>query len=1356
MEKDTDTVRVPLFDGTNYPSWKFRMLVVLEEHELTECIEREVTEVEVLRINQSDNESAKAAKLIALEHRKKKDRKCKSILISRISDNQLEYVQDQPSPKKIWLALQRVFERKSVASRLHLKKRLLTLRHEGGDLQGHFLTFDRLIREYKSTGAVIEDIDVVCHLLLTLGPEYDTVVTAIETMPEEHLTLEFVKCRLLDEEIKCRGKDVELFVPKREPSAFAGKPIGVTGAVKKWKCFVCHKVGHKAAECPDRSKVTKGERNTTSANVTEEKAGGICFAAANAYEGKVQWLADSGASEHMSNNINLFEKLVPLDNPIEIAVALNGKSATAKYSGPIKMIAVCGSKTRECTLENVLFAPDLRCNLFSIRKVEMAGMDVVFKNGGVKVIKDSEVVACGRRRGLQYEMEFFAKNTDVSSLYSCGKLQKCNQLWHRRFGHISEKNLEKIVAKNMVIGFEKSGTEDDCEMYCEPCIEAKQTRKPFVVCPERRATRVLELIHTDVCGPVTPVGHDGSRYYVSFIDDWSRFTIIYTVRSKNQVLECFRLYEAMVTAKFGRKISRIRSDNGGEYRNEEFEQFCRQKGIQMEFTVPYTPEQNGVSERMNRTLVEKARSMLIGSGVDKQFWCEAVETAAHLVNRSPATAVTEGKTPFELWEGRKPNVSGMRVWGSPAYCHIPKEYRKKLDSKAWKGIFLGYHVNGYRIWDPKRRKMVVQRDVIIDESGSSLSTEVEFQNKETDLQEIEAVWFDRVETIENQGDAGSNAGENSGSEPGNGGGSEYGSVSDGGDSNEDEDLGSADDDGSAGASGGSSERRVSSRRRNPPAWLRDYDVNCASALSALNFVENFPDTLEEMKKRDDWPQWKLAVEEEMNAHRKNGTWKLCKLPQGRKPVSCKWVFKLKHGENGDPDRYKARLVARGFSQRYGYDYMETYAPVATMNTVRTVLAVANQERFEIHQMDVKTAFLNGYLQEEIYMTLPEGLDGEPGDVCRLERSLYGLKQASRAWNERFHQYVVKLGFRQSENDRCLYVRGNNEKRVLLLLYVDDILIVCRDPQEIEKVKHLLAQEFEMSDLGPVGSFLGMRIERDVKERTLWISQRQYLETLLQRFGMENCKPAATPMESRLKLEKGDDVNRSSKPYRELVGCLAYVAQCSRPDLCASVNFFSQYQSCPTDEHWCYLKRILRYVKGTLDLGLEFQGGDQVEALIAYSDSDWGNDITDRRSVTGSILQVFGGTVAWITRKQQTVALSSTEAELVALCTTACEGTWLRRLLFDLGVGIEGPVTYFEDNQSCIKVTEEQRGSRRLKHMDIKFNFIRELVMDGQVAIRYIPSEEQLADVMTKGLPSSAFQRLRGAIGLQKLSRGVGK
>lgn len=1330
MERESEVMRVPLFDGTNYPSWKFRMQVVLEEHDVLECVETELAEMEELFVKPEDDDVARHAKETLMEKRRKKERHCKSILVSRIHDSMLEYVQDQQSPKRMWLALQKVFERRSIASRLHLKKKMLTLQHDGGSLQEHFLTFDRIVRDYKSTGAAIEDIDVVCHLLLTLGPEYSTVVTALETMPEENLTIEFVKCRLLDEEIKRNGKSAQLGIHKSEPAAFAGK---TKDAVKKWKCFSCHQIGHKAADCPEKYRVKKEEKSyrKSSANVTEEQES-VCFVAdySDTRELKSIWYADSGASEHMTNDRSLFETLLPLKQPIDIAVALNGKCATARYSGSIKIVAIIGNTRRECTLENVLLAPDLRCNLFSIRKVEMAGMEVVFKNGVVKILRNSEILACGKRRGLQYEMDFYEKiddsNENRSALYTCGKIRKCHELWHQRYGHLSEKNLEKIMKNEMVKGLDNYKSDDKIETFCESCINAKQTRKPFGEGTERRSTRVLEIVHTDVCGPVTPEGHDGSRYYVSFIDDWSRFTIVYRMRTKDEVFECFKLYEAMATAKFGVKISRLRSDNGGEYRNETFESFCKQKGIEMQCTIPYSPEQNGVSERMNRTLVEKAKSMLFSSGIEKKFWCEAVETAAYLVNRSPANAIKVAKTPYELWEGRKPDISGMRIWGSPAYCHIPNEYRKKLDKKSWKGIFLGYHCNGYRIWDPQQNRVVAKRDVIIDESIRIADAK---SNK--NRSEEETISIKRLVESEDSGSDGEFE-------------KEVPSVL-----NESvESYVDCDEDGEDSAGENLTRSVTGERRRVPPLWHKDYEMNFAAyALNAMDFVENYPDTLSEMKKRDDWKYWEAAVKEEMSSHEKNKTWTLTKLPVGRKLISCKWVFRIKRGEGGAPDRYKARLVARGFSQRYGYDYVETYAPVARLDTVRTLLAVANQHRLKVHQLDVKTAFLNGKLQEDFYMALPEGLQVESDFVCRLNRALYGLKQASRAWNERFHQFVIKLKFRRSENDRCLYVREENGEKVFLILYVDDILIACHDSNIILELKQQMMKEFEMSNLGEVSYFLGMHIERDIEKRYMKITQRSYLESLLRRFRMEDCKVVGTPMECHLKLKKGTEADKTCNPYRELIGCIAYVAQTSRVDLCAAVNLLSQYQSCPTDEHWSYLKRILRYIKGTLDVGLEFKGGETEEAVVVYSDADWGNDISDRRSISGYIIRVFGGTVAWLTRKQQTVALSSTEAEFVALCTAACEGVWIRRLLEDLGVFVKGAVRYLEDNQSCIRVAEEPRDSRRMKHVDIKFNFIRELVQDGQIAIEFIPSDLQLADIMTKGLPPMAFRRLRDLIGV---------
>lgn len=577
---------------------------------------------------------------------------------------------------------------------------------------------------------------------------------------------------------------------------------------------------------------------------------------------------------------------------------------------------------------------------------------------------------------------------------------------------------------------------------------------------------------------MTPQTWDGNRFYVSFIDDYSHFTIIYLMSSKDQVLQCFREYEALVTAHFGSRISRLRTDNGGEYVGGEMRRFCRSKGIAMETTIPYTPQQNGVSERMNRTLMERARAILAESGFGKEMWGEAVYTATYVTNRCPTAAVDVHKTPYELWTGRKPDVSKLRIFGCAAYTHIPKELRTKLDPKGRKLYMVGYTVNGYRLWDAEKRKVIVARDIVFDEC-SLFGGKQEVQEAPT--KEVELSFKKRAVA-----------------EP------------------EPEEVSSEDD---------VPENEVqeavvrrSGRARKDPVWFDCYEMSCGLALSAENFVEDLPNTVAGLKKRDDWERWKQAITEEIESLEKNKTWILTSLPTGRTVIDSKWVFKIKRNEVGAVDRYKARLVARGFTQRRGFDYEDTYSPVAKLTTLRAVLAVANFGDMHLHQLDVKTAFLNGTLKQDIYMRLPDEFGA--GDlVAKLQKSLYGLKQASREWNKRFQDFIVNLGFRQSQADSCLYIAWKDGEAVFLIIYVDDIIIASRSISVVDALKKKLSLEFEMTDLNDVKMFLGLAIERDREKGVLQINQKQYLLSLLNRFGMGECKAAPTPMEAGLKLEK---------------------------------------------------------------------------------------------------------------------------------------------------------------------------------------------------------------------------------------------
>lgn len=337
-------------------------------------------------------------------------------------------------------------------------------------------------------------------------------------------------------------------------------------------------------------------------------------------------------------------------------------------------------------------------------------------------------------------------------------------------------------------------------------------------------------------------------------------------------------------------------------------------------------------------------------------------------------------------------------------------------------------------------------------------------------------------------------------------------------------------------------------------------------------------------------------------------------------------------------------------------------------------------------MDVKTEFLNGYLDEEIYMALPEGFKDNKDTkyVYKLNKSLYGLKQASKCWNEIFHTYITKLGFQRSDNDYCLYINTQSDEGLsYLILYVDDILIASKHLYEVNNIKDNLKKEFDMTDGGELNFFLGIHIKRN--HDTLEIDQIQYLKNVLKKFNMEDSHPISTPMEHKLNLvyDKNDEI--CDKPYKQLIGCLMYAMLGTRPDLCHAVSYFRRYQSHPTEQHWIHLKRVLSYIKGSLNHKLCYKKSiNMPQVLSVYVDADWGNDINDCRSTTGYLIKLYGCTISWYSRKQQTVAILSTESEYMAVSDAICEVLWIRSLISFLNLNVSEPTLLYEDNQSCIK------------------------------------------------------------------------
>ena len=475
-----------------------------------------------------------------------------------------------------------------------------------------------------------------------------------------------------------------------------------------------------------------------------------------------------------------------------------------------------------------------------------------------------------------------------------------------------------------------------------------------------------------------------------------------------------------------------------------------------------------------------------------------------------------------------------------------------------------------------------------------------------------------------------------------------------------------------------------------------------------------------------------------------------RIPSLTNPVGCKWIFIVKYKADGCVKRIKARLVAKGFTQSYGIDYQEIFAPIAKLNTVRVLLSLPVNKEWPLYQLDVKNAFLNGDLEEEVYMTIPPGLENSSNSrlVCKLKKSLYGLKQSPRAWFDRFKKAVITNGYHQCQADHTLFVKPNSGGKItILIVYVDDIILTGDDSDEIFKLKRMLATEFEIKDLGTLRYFLGMEVARS--KEGIVISQRKYILDLLSETGFLGCKPADTPMDPNKKPNRNEDSNPVDKErYQRLVGKLIYLSH-TRPDIAYSVSVVSQHMNNPSENHLEAVNRILRYLKMTPGRGLLFKRSEKREVEI-YTDANWAGELTDRRSTTGYCSFVWGNLVTWRSKKQAVVSRSSAESEYRALALGICEGMWLQRLLRELKVETKDTVKMFSDSQAAISIAKNPVHHDRTKHIEIDRHFISEKVNNGIVQLSYVPTRLQIADILTKALPRVSFDELNSKLGLYNI------
>ena len=1304
LEKNT------LINGDNFVDWKRNLMLVLTFEKLKWVIDTPCPKEPDAK---SSNDTLKA-----YNDWKDANDMARCYIMASISNVLQAQHEDYDTASDVIANLVDMFEGQVATKGQAALRKLLNLRQQPGTpVKDHMILVMSLIAEMTANGASMDYLPQMTMVFETLSKEFVPFKTTYSLTGKE-LTLSELMKELQEFERMLKKdsppKEVHMVdASGSDPSSGKGKKRQKTQSSgvqpkgkdkkkkkardpKKLKCFFCGKKGHIKKNCRDF--LAKGGKEGMRDLLVVE----TCLVE----ESNDLWVIDSGATNHVCVSLQGFKETRSLsDESLSLRMG-DGSLVLAEAVGDVHLYF---DSFRFLVLRDCFYVPRLKRNLISVACLFKDSYSVSFSNK-VVIRKNKSFICSGWMQNNLYfikpKMDTLL-NTEITENSKRLKTSHSNKtyLWHLRLGHISLDRIRRLA---------RDGPLDLHEVEsmprCESCLEGKMTKRPFGS-KRKRVEEVLELVHSDVCGPMNIKARGGYEYYVTFIDDYSRYGYAYLMHHKSETFDKFREFRAEAEKQLGKPIKALRSDRGGEYLSDEFLGHLIENEILSQLTAPGTPQQNGVAERRNRTLLDMVRSMLSYSSLPISFWGYALQTACYLLNNVPSKSVP--KTPHELWTGRKTSLNHIRIWGCPA--HVLDKEAGKLDARSEVCIFVGYPkgTKGGYFYNPKENKVIVSTNatfleesyiddfkprsrVVLEElAGDSIAPTVPVETRSVEVER----------PIEQQ----------------------------------------------------SMEPRRSGRIARQP---ERYMFNGEAFVAESGEHDRDPYTYKEAIEDVDSSLWIKAMNVEMESMYSNQVWELVDLPEGVKPIGCKWVYKRKRGVDGKVETYKARLVAKGYTQKEGIDFEETFSPVAMLKSIRILLAIAAALDYEVWQMDVKTAFLNGYLDESIYMVQPDGfkVKDQENKVCKLLKSIYGLKQASRSWNIRFDQVVKTYGFEQNVDEPCVYKHIKDGKVVFLLLYVDDILLIGNDVGALSSVKVWLAEQFDMKDLGEANYVLGIRIIRDRRNKTIALSQASYIDKILEKFAMQNSKKGGQPSRSGITLSKGDCPKTPEErkymekvPYASAVGSLMYAMLCTRPDICYAVGIVSRFQSDPGPNHWVAVKHIFKYLRRTRDYMLVYSGEDLTP--VGYTDADFQSCLDSRKSTSGSIFTLGGSAIVWRSVKQTCTSDSTMEAEYVAASDASKEAVWLRKFLADLEVipNMDRPMTLYCDNSAAIANTKESRHHKMSKHIDRKFHVIREFVESGFVAICKVASEDNLADPFTKTLVARSFEKHVEAMGMRSMS-----
>ena len=1311
--------------GSNFLEWKMKISAILQLKHLLKLVNNTETEEEAAKRNLADPDRHEDALAILILN-------CDSKISARFSH------ESKGDPKVFWKLLDEYYQPKTVQNQATYLNRIFSTIIASNNLETTLNSISdncrllcSIIDDKMTTPSELLDSVIAMWVLFNLPSEF---------VPTGELLLK--KCQIEKKPLTLKAlvEDVRNYLQRNNEGLESNKALAAFRKQERKpydgpRCSPGYhnpKTFHRESDCSFlKRSFSSDDKPTKALHVSQSGR----FS---------EIILDSGATTSMFNSVDFFPTLEKSAESIFLAdgsqISASGYG-TARLDFPHAIV----------TLKNSLFVPGLKSNLISLSTFIKNGYSLTtdgesrFKlcdNEESRVITGS--LACGNFIvDTDHQANQVTLKSDVSLL----------NVRHQAAGHPSMEYFYKMFPSLPRTPF-----------ACSTCDVSKRHKEPF---PGHfpPATRKLDYLHIDLCGPISPPSESGFRYFLRAVDGYSHFVWVRFMAFKSNVNDIIQNLFTFIENESGEKICHLVTDNGTEFKNNSLNSYYSSKGIAHLTTAPYHPENNPFAERGNRTTVEKARCLLKDSGLELSFWAEAVNCSVHLENLSPSKSINFS-SPFEMWFGRTPNLTYLHPFGCQAVFLINRS-AGKFRSRGAVGIFLGYGDGhrSFRVLERETGKVVITHHVKfndhifpacengnslhmaeIDElfysnvsSSSSLSSPPQIIDPSTTTHEDDNL--PQISEIDDE----PISSDQSYSED------EINRLLTSNNPREESPDPSGEDDSVLDESHPSSKYYTWTTEDASPSQEIRGDIDPAnimesrrrphhSAHSAIQPPEHLaysvilspddPKTYHQAVSSPDSNHWESAIETELGNMQRLKVWSTAPPSKEIRPLTTTWVFKRKTDQDGNLTKYKARLCVRGFSQREGIDYSDVFSPTGRLTSLRIMLTLCALNQFEVHQMDVRCAFLNGTPEEDLYVYAPLGLKAPPKTVLRLHKALYGLKQSPRCWHKALTAALRSIGLRPTYSDPCLYVSEDQSRPFFLFVHVDDLLFGGSWTSEF---KERISEIFEMEDLGVAKYALGIRINQ--LGSTISLVQDKYIKNILDEFQIRNDRSTGIPLPSDWKQIKTFPSEKPAIPpfnYRRAVGLIQWIVQCTRPDLAFALSFLSQFLEDPRESHYKAVRHTLRYLISTKDQQLVLGQNDlnhKPIELLAFSDSDW-NGSKAWNSYSASVIY-FHGTVGWRSHKQQSVALSSAEGEYVSLSECSQDLLWCKNVLDELRHSPK--LKLFSDNQSAIAIASNPIYHHGTRHINFKYHFVRDHVESKLITLQYLQTDKMQADLLTKNL-----------------------